>query len=503
MRELWELRFRIMKLWNVLAKRYGNSEQVKQLVIQIASKKSPSSAFVHGQSIPLVLGISSVGDIALGKLTRWLSVVRRDYGQNAFKQIVTEVFGIQIQSSSQQVSSHSNSSSSSLSQVLQDSEFSLDSGIFLFGDYSVVGQYRTKFIKKLASQLSQDKNLIEKVHDLVPLEIFHACYLVNTEMVQNANTLLQKIVEPILKDEDLRRVTVMDDMISRILSAKFLVNLLDQLKNQLPQNIFEKLLEELNAVEKCEKVLSQFSQSEKDNIIARLTKISKQVKENLKDEIREIKNLKEFYAGEGHTLSYQELLSLPKIKVDLSKLLRTADEFTSLLRKKLEKFQYGIVSGVSLGRDLSKLVSIANVYPEEIFWYKYATNSLPQLELGVRKFQSFVIVLDKSGSMRDSNKTEWSRAVALALARFARKYGIKSYLVFFDEKPFEIRKLTSKEALNDILTIACDGGTKIDNALKAVDGLADRIILITDGFQFLFRIFFILRSGTAKRENGT
>lgn len=61
------------------------SDELREKFVEIAVTKSPSAAFDLASRLASINGIST---LAAGKATRWLAVVRRDYGQQVFDQIV-------------------------------------------------------------------------------------------------------------------------------------------------------------------------------------------------------------------------------------------------------------------------------------------------------------------------------------------------------------------------------------------------------------------------------
>jgi uncharacterized protein with von Willebrand factor type A (vWA) domain len=108
------------------------------------------------------------------------------------------------------------------------------------------------------------------------------------------------------------------------------------------------------------------------------------------------------------------------------------------------------------------------------------------METKATEHEKFLLLVDKSGSMEDRNKTLWSRAVALALAMHAKKNRLKCQLAFFDDavcqdKPIDLVN-EFDEALKWILTLKCDGGTSIDRALRFADKqTSKKVIIVTDG----------------------
>ncbi|MEZ0346263.1 MAG: hypothetical protein ABWK01_06920, partial [Infirmifilum sp.] len=85
------------------------------------------------------------------------------------------------------------------------------------------------------------------------------------------------------------------------------------------------------------------------------------------------------------------------------------------------------------------------------------------------------------------DRTVWSRSVALALITLVRKRGQPFYLRFFDATPYPPIS-NPVEAVKAVLTVGSDGGTSIDDAIRAaLEDLAkhsinaNTIVIITDG----------------------
>ncbi len=100
-------------------------------------------------------------------------------------------------------------------------------GIFKYGDYGWLGRYRANAILGvLRRELGEDV----KLEPIVPLDIFHACYLLNTSLVEQPRRDLVEVTKPVLEDEELRRITVADDLVSRVFAAKYAAELVKRLK---------------------------------------------------------------------------------------------------------------------------------------------------------------------------------------------------------------------------------------------------------------------------------
>lgn len=61
------------------------SNELRDKFVEIAATKSPSAAFSLAAQLAAIKGVEPR---AAAKATRWLAVIRRDYGQEEFKWIV-------------------------------------------------------------------------------------------------------------------------------------------------------------------------------------------------------------------------------------------------------------------------------------------------------------------------------------------------------------------------------------------------------------------------------
>jgi uncharacterized protein with von Willebrand factor type A (vWA) domain len=324
-----------------------------------------------------------------------------------------------------------------------------------------------------------------KIDDpLIPLDLFHSCYLLNTAHEEEP-PYLHKLCELIISDKELRKITVADDLISRVFAVKFLLALKEQLQKrqgeqgQQGQQSLEQLLQQLSAGEGASEEQKKSAQEAK--------KLVEQAKEEAKKETEQIKLYVGLKAGVGHKVTFGELLDLGQFAVDLRELLKLFRDVSSInFGKTLKVAPVGSYEGVRFGRDLTKITPSALALPDELWWYRFATSTLPVMETKATEHEKFLLLVDKSGSMEDRNKTLWSRAVALALAMHAKKNRLKCQLAFFDDavcqdKPIDLVN-EFDEALKWILTLKCDGGTSIDRALRFADKqTSKKVIIVTDG----------------------
>lgn len=360
-------------------------------------------------------------------------------------------------------------------------------GIFRFGDYGWLGEYRANYIKKLLEKLVGREPDIDLI---VPLEVFHAAYLLLPELVDRPDPLLHEIVRPVLENNSIRSMTVLDDMFSRIFAAKYLEKLLENLERMSKEESerSEGARKALDMMGSGTCGLSQEIGGAAARDAAEAAKAVGAVAEKAAEDARRyVENAKAYHglaAGTGHVLTMGELIDIDFV-VDVRKLLDMFRDIAPLFEDVFERSRYGEVYDYSLGRDLTRTPPSALAAPDEIFLYRFATATLPQISMRARSIASVVIAIDKSGSMARDNKTEWSRAVALALARLARRNSIKGRVFFFDSDTYSPMDLRSLDAMKSILSIRNEGGTNIDRALRKADEEAGKIgakiVLITDG----------------------
>ena len=81
MRQLDELRLRAAPLAQL-------PKEFRDQCIELAQTKSPSAVFELAQRAAILAGFNQMEALGVAKATRWLTVIRRDYGQKAFEEAV-------------------------------------------------------------------------------------------------------------------------------------------------------------------------------------------------------------------------------------------------------------------------------------------------------------------------------------------------------------------------------------------------------------------------------
>ena len=64
------------------------SQELRGKCVEIARVKQPSSAYDLGYQAALLTGLGQMQAIGIAKATRWLALVRRDYGIIKFDELV-------------------------------------------------------------------------------------------------------------------------------------------------------------------------------------------------------------------------------------------------------------------------------------------------------------------------------------------------------------------------------------------------------------------------------
>jgi uncharacterized protein with von Willebrand factor type A (vWA) domain len=378
------------------------------------------------------------------------------------------------------------------------------SGIYKFGLYNYLGAYYANSVLQIAEKIARRK--IE-LNPFLALEIFHAYYLLNLDKVHPLPRGLEKLVEivkPIEADKDVRMITVLDDKLSRIAAAKFIVVFEEEIKKKLEEVMRKSPDPVKNKISNILKLLSQRQEMTEGNmeifakdleqaidlisssqeLVKTFTSAVRSAAVSTSDTVKNVKAVEGILAGVGHSITFDDLSWVQYTKVDLNELLRLFTRISALFEKAMIESRHGEVYGRRYGRDLQKIAPSALVMDDDEFYIRYATGRLPVKEQRVSKEESIIVVIDKSGSMDTRNKTLWSRAVALALGRLAAKgFYSDAKVLFFDESTYPNKpiSLKTKEAIKMITSIKCDGGTSIDTALKTADDGRSTIILITDG----------------------
>jgi len=269
--------------------------------------------------------------------------------------------------------------------------------------------------------------------------------------------------------------------------------------------------------QKAQQLLQQITSTAVSDVINRLHEKVQEAREKGKDLPREVKevfeeakkttekakDLKDLMSGgrkAGKTgTSFEKLLNLLDKLVEVegvSDILTLSKKITDSIPRfahiKKQRDRHGTeVYGYRLTRNLEHALPRELALPDDLFYYKLASQGLLSKEK-IRVMEgAYYVVIDKSGSM-EGKKTIWARSVALALYRLARRKNRRYFLRFFDTEVYPIDDPIERpeEIIEHIVKVHSSGGTSIDNALltavrdirqSRLSEYTNTVILITDG----------------------
>jgi len=190
------------------------------------------------------------------------------------------------------------------------------------------------------------------------------------------------------------------------------------------------------------------------------------------------------------TNSVMEVRGAEKI-LSLAKKITDAMPFFVHRKKERDRRLGDEIAGYYLTKNVERALPRELALPDEVFYAKLVSSGLLAREKLSVKEGAIYVLLDKSGSMSEGEKTPWSRSVALALLALARRKRVKFFLRFFDTQVYDLVSDDEPKALLEmLLKVTSNGGTSIDTALRAaLEDLAKRnlshltntIVVITDG----------------------
>jgi len=190
------------------------------------------------------------------------------------------------------------------------------------------------------------------------------------------------------------------------------------------------------------------------------------------------------------TSSVMEVRGAEKI-LSLARRITDVMPFFVHRRKERDRRLGDEIAGYYLTKNVERALPRELALPDEVFYAKLVSSGLLAREKLSVKEGAIYVLLDKSGSMSEGEKTPWSRSVALALLALARRKRVKFFLRFFDTQVYDLVSDDEPKALLEmLLKVTSNGGTSIDTALRAaLEDLAKRslshftntIVVITDG----------------------
>ena len=143
--------------------------------------------------------------------------------------------------------------------------------------------------------------------------------------------------------------------------------------------------------------------------------------------------------------------------------------------------EQGNIAGYKLTSDPFEALPSELALPDDLFYAKLAEGDLLAISHYTRGEGSYYLLVDKSGSMSSEAKTVFSRSVAMAFLRKAKRKKWEYKLYFFDTRvygPYE-----GGDAVKVLLTLKNDSSTEIFGSIAAVLKEAKKpgtLIVITD-----------------------
>ncbi|MEM0453256.1 MAG: VWA domain-containing protein [Sulfolobales archaeon] len=353
--------------------------------------------------------------------------------------------------------------------------------------------YRGEKVSSIVWRLS--KGRIKTDLELA-IDSYYTMYLPFPTLIPQTNVLYgkeknYKIIKELLSSETLREIknyTLVNSLMSILLSASFLQHLNDELNHGRGSN--EEGIQEI----------SEVSEGALRRAVNNALKYVKEEGDVLKNVERMLSEGNE--AGVGTTLDLEEsaedILRLAK-STDVRKLLEVISwipKISHKVKRKTTKYSRGELHGYELGSDIERLVPTELIYPRFYLNMKISDGKLLLYDKALPESKGpLYVLLDKSGSM-EGDKIKWAKATAIALYMKSRKERREYFIRFFDGSPHQLVKISKRLKSNEILSfidylarVKSGGGTDITKALvTACDdirfgnskGISD-IILITDG----------------------
>lgn len=467
-----EIKKKIYNLVFMLKNIFLSNNNLLDEIINIASTKSPSSAFTNGLLVARRHYIENY-NIGIAKLARFLAIIRRDYGSQEFSNTISEVKSI--------LALPQSNFPTQIKADKMNIDTKLTIGIYKYGKYGWLAESRIEKINKAYSNITHE-NLPDYMYQLA-IEIFHSLYLVNTSLdsrvyTSDILTKISKITEP-LRKSDLRNITIADEFISILLSAKILSEMIKNIK-------------ERNKVENVKEALKNSKMD--DTMKECLSNLVDDISKKEKDEMNDIKNIRKIIGGlsaskVGHQIDFDNKIKIFEI---LSKHPVITDSIINSIRTtKNESGLHGNIIDFQGYREMRSYDELKKIRLTEFIYDEYMfLSNVAKKKVYVKDYENgtfgkkkkYAILIDKSGSM-NGEKIEWAKSVGITLLLNSLIDDVK--VVFFDYDPHEIFDLKNNftENIEKIASVVAEGGTDIDKALEFIDKKLPKYttLLITDG----------------------
>lgn len=328
------------------------------------------------------------------------------------------------------------------------------------------------------------------------IDTYYAMYLPFPSLIPQASIPYGKdknyrIIKELISSnasKEIKRYTLINSLMSTLLSASFL------------QHLHEELAHGKDGGEGEADNADEVDNNALRRAVGNALKYVKEEGEVMKSIERMLSEGNE--AGTGTTLDLEEsaedVLRLAK-STDVRKLLEVVSwipKISHMVKRKTTKSSKGELHGYELGSDIERLVPTELVYPKFYLNMKISEGKLLLYDKALPECRGpLYVLLDKSGSM-EGDKIKWAKATAIALFMKSRKERREYFIRFFDGSPHQLVRISKRSRGPEVLSfidylarVKSGGGTDITKALvTACDdirygsskGISD-IILITDG----------------------
>jgi len=333
-------------------------------------------------------------------------------------------------------------------------------------------------------KIDLDKNSADSIK-IAASDLYFLFYsgLVTVRSEKNSNEFMESVrlrMESLMETKDFNKAktySLLNDRLSMLYSINFMKALNENVKKNQSRNGNTSDMPGEKPIEK-----SMEGASKKLEMAHEIEKI-------LKD------NKPGGNTGKKEGLSVESLIDLTDkaMKVEnADKIITLANKLIDIMPRYTKKMRSysntGELAGYYKTRHISNVLSRELAMPDEIFYSKII-NGFTGKEKRLLSPGAYYVLLDKSGSMYEGDKTLWSRSVALALFRISKSKNRKYFFRFFDNKPHDLLNAPF-DIVENILTVEANKGTCIECALKtALNDLnqekigreTNTIIIITDG----------------------
>ncbi|MEM0139739.1 MAG: VWA domain-containing protein [Ferroplasma sp.] len=349
-------------------------------------------------------------------------------------------------------------------------------------DSAVYRITRERIVRRLNTGLDSDKS--ERIKS-VATDIYFLFYSQHGYITQNRNSdefmenMRNSMANLSMSDDFItaRSYSKLNDRLSMLYSINFMKGLNDRIKkNNMNNPNPDKAIEPKMIDESMECAAKKMETAREIEKILKHNKNGGKMPNNEEMSIEALINL---------TDRVLEVDNADKILSMANKLIDAMPKFT----KQMETYSInGELAGYVKTLHISNVLSRELAMPDELFYSRIASGFTGKEKM-LKSSGAYYILLDKSGSMYEGDKTLWSRSVALALFRIAELKKRKYFFRFFDNKPHELLE-TPYDIMNGLLTVEANKGTCIECALKtALNDLQEgnmmkqtnTIIIITDG----------------------